>query len=140
MGTGLYRNLDNSMNRKRLKRAGGKQQRAEGKPFHLAKEVDSIQRRAAEHDGRFVTLGHLAFFSTETGDAWMLDPSDQLAARLAREGDPEPIDIQETEAHFTIGWKGHYRIDGGAFLYTDRESGRVVAILGYPTTKIAQLG
>lgn len=55
-------------------------------------------------------------------------------------GDPEPIDIEETETHFTIDWKGHYRIDGDAFLYTDRGSGRVVAILGYPTTKIARLG
>jgi hypothetical protein len=27
----------------------------------------------------------------------MLDPSDQLAARLARDGDPEPIDFQEIE-------------------------------------------
>src|SRR5258708_6658063 len=51
--------------------------------------VSPIQRRAAEHDGRFVTIGQLVFFSTETGDAWMLDPTDRLAARLARDGDPE---------------------------------------------------
>ena len=127
------------MNRKTIKRTGGKP-RVEGKPFRLAKEVDSIQRRAAEHEQRFVTIGPLVFFSTQTGDAWMLDRSDRLAARLAREGDPEPIDLQETETHFTIGWKGHYRIDGGAFLYTDRGSGRVVATLGYPMAKIARLG
>ena len=54
------------MNRKTIKRAGGKQ-RVEGKQFRLAKEVASIQRRAAEHDGRFVTIGQLVFFSTETG-------------------------------------------------------------------------
>jgi hypothetical protein len=129
--------LEDGMNRKTIKRAGGKQW-LEGKPLRLAKEIASIQRRAAEHDGRFVTLGQLVFFSTQTGDAWMLDPSERLAVRLAREGDPEPIDIQETEAHFTIGWKGHYDIDGDAFVYTDRASGRVVTILGYPTTKIAQ--
>jgi hypothetical protein len=129
--------LEDGMNRKTIQRAGGKQ-RAEGKPLRLAKEIASIQRRAAEHDGRFVTIGPLVFFSTQTGDAWMLDPSERLAVQLAREGDPEPIDLQETEAHFTIGWKGHYAIDGHAFVYTDRASGRVVAILGYPTTKIAQ--
>jgi hypothetical protein len=50
-----------------------------------------------------VTIGQLVLFSTETGDAWMLDPSDQLAARFARDGDPEPIDIQEAETNFTIG-------------------------------------
>jgi hypothetical protein len=131
--------LEDGMNRKTIKRAGGKQ-RVEAKPLRLAKEIACIQRRAAEHDGRFVTIGQLVFFSTETGDAWMLDPSERLAARLACEGDPEPIDIEETETHFTIGWKGRYRIDGGVFLYTDQGSGRVVAILGYPTTKIARLG
>jgi hypothetical protein len=129
--------VENDMNRKRLKRTGARQG-LEDKPLGLAKEVRSIQRRAAERDGRFVTLGPLVLFSTETGDAWMLDPSDQLAARLARDGDPEPIDIQQTETNFTIGWKGHYGIDGHAFVYTDRGSGRVVTILGYPTTKIAQ--
>jgi hypothetical protein len=127
------------MNPKRLKRTG-ESQRGEGKPFRLAKEVASIQRRAAEHDGCLVTIGPLVLFSTETGDAWMLDPSDRLAARLAREGDPEPIDLQETESNFTIGWKGHYRIEGGAFVYTDRKSGRVTAILGYPTAKMAGPG
>jgi hypothetical protein len=52
---------------------------------HLADEVRYILRRAAEHDGRVVTIGQLVLFSTETGDALLLDPSDQLAARLARE-------------------------------------------------------
>ena len=51
--------------------------------LHLAKEVRSIQRRAAGHDGRIVSIGALVFFSTDTGDAWMLEPADQLAARLA---------------------------------------------------------
>ena len=112
----------------------------EGKDFRLAKEIKYIQHQAAKHDGRFVTIGPLVFFSTETGDAWMLDPSDQLAARFARSGDPEPMDFRETDTHYAIGWKGNYRIDGGAFVYTDRRSGRVTAITGYPTAKIAQLG
>src|SRR3984893_8425526 len=65
--------------------------------LHLAKEVRSIQRRAADHDGRIVTVGALVFFSTDTGDAWMLEPADQLAARLATDGDPLPVHIEETE-------------------------------------------
>ena len=127
------------MNRKKIKDGPGKQ-RMEGKQFRLAQEIKSIQRRAAAYDARFVTVGPLVFFSTQTGDAWMLDPSDQLAARLARDGDPEPIDFQETDTNFAIGWKGNYHIEGRAFVYADRESGRVTAILGYPTAKITQLG
>src|SRR5262249_44259860 len=87
------------------------------------------QRRAAQYDARFVTVGPLVFFSTPTGDAWMLDPSDHLAARLARDGDPEPIDFQETDTNFAIGWKGNYHIEGRAFVYADREAGRIITIL-----------
>ena len=39
----------------------------------------------------------LVLFSTETGDAWLLDPADRLAARLARDGESEPIHIEETD-------------------------------------------
>jgi hypothetical protein len=48
--------------------------------------------------------------------------------------------LEETDTNFAIDWKGNYRIEGRAFVYADRESGRVTAILGYPTAKIAQLG
>ena len=112
----------------------------DGKSFRLADEVHYIQRRAAEHDERIVTVGQLVFFSTETGDAWLLDTLDHLAARLARDGDPEPIDIEDTETTFAIGWKGQYRIEGRTFVYVDGHSGRVTVISGYPTQKLAQLG
>ena len=109
----------------------------EGASLRLADEVRYIQRRAANHDGRIVTIDQLLLFSTDTGDAWLLDRSDRLAARLARDGETEPIRIGETDTAFTIGWKGRYRLDGPAFVYSDRETGRVVTILGYPTEKIA---
>src|SRR4029077_19011051 len=62
-----------------IKRGPGKRL-VDGKSFHLADEVRYIQRRAARHDGRVVSIGQLVLFSTETGDAWLLDPSEQLAA------------------------------------------------------------
>ena len=102
--------------------------------------MHDIQRRAADHDGRILTVGQLVLFSTETGDAWLLDPSDQLAARLAGEGEAEPVHIEETDTTFAIGWKGRYRIDGPAFVYSDRDTGRVTTILGYPTNKLGQTG
>ena len=37
------------------------------------------------------------------------------------------------------GW-GQYRIEGSAFVYSDRDSRRITTILGYPTYKIAQVG
>jgi hypothetical protein len=81
-------------------------------------------------------VGQLVLFSTATGDAWLLDRSDLLAVRLARDGEAEPVHIEDTDT-VTIGWTGHYRIDGPAFVYSDRESGRVATILGYPTDRLA---
>ena len=127
------------MGRKTIKREAGKRH-IDGKDFHLADEIRYIQHRAAEHDGRFVMVGPLALFSTDTGDAWLLDPEDHLAARLARDGDPEDVYFEETDTRFAIAWKAKYRIDGDAFVYIDQNSGRVVAILGYPVHRIAEWG
>ena len=112
----------------------------DGKSFRLADEVRYIQRRAARHDGRVVSIGQLILFSTETGDAWLLDPSEQLAARLAHDGDPEPIHIDETDTTFAIGWKGRFCIDGPAFIYVDRDTGRTSTIRGYPTHRLTDIG
>ncbi len=112
----------------------------DGKDFHLADEVRHIQRCAARHNGRIVTVGQLIFFSTQTGDAWLLDKEDGLAAQLARDGDPEPIHIEETDANFSIEWKGRYRIEGAAFVYVDRKTGGTRTILGYPTQRMQHAG
>jgi hypothetical protein len=59
----------------------------------------------------------------------LLDPSDQLAVRLACDGDPEPVHIEENDSSFVIDWKGAYRTEGPAFIYTDRQSRRVSTII-----------
>src|ERR1700746_3127068 len=125
--------------RKPIKRGAGKRI-VEGKSFRLADEVRYIQRRAADYDSRIVTIGQLILFSTKTGDAWLLDPADRPAARRAGEGESEPIHIEETDTTFAIGWRGRYRIDGSAFIYSDEDTGRVATILGYPTDKLTQAG
>src|ERR1700680_1864957 len=111
-----------------------------GKEFRLAEEIDYIQDRASQRDGRLVTVGPLVLFSTETGDAWLLDPADHLAARVASDGNPEEIYFEETETSFAIAWKGQYQIDGEAFVFIDGDTARITATIGYPTRCLAQLG
>src|SRR5208337_1404498 len=57
---------------------------------------------------------------------------------IARDGDPEPTALEETDTSFQIAWPGSYRLDGPAFVYTDRHSRRVSTILGYPTQLLAK--
>jgi hypothetical protein len=122
---------------RRTLRRGPGQRIVDGKSFRLADEVRYIQRRAADRDGRIVTLGQLVLFSTETGDAWLLGSSDWLA-ETGSEGESEPIHIEETDTTFAIGWKGRYRIEGAAFVYSDEDTGRTTTIIGYPTDKLIQ--
>ena len=68
--------------RSRIKRGPGKRM-VDGKSFRLADEVRYIQRRAAEHDSRVVSIGQVVLFSSESGDAWMLEPSEYPGERWA---------------------------------------------------------
>ena len=104
--------------------------------LHLSKEVNHIRDRAAEHDGRILSIGPLILFSTDTGDAWILEPADHLASRLARDGDALTVRIEESETKFAIEWQGRYRIEGDTFVYEDNKSRRLVAIRGYPVKQI----
>jgi len=104
-------------------------------PNVVLREVDYIVARAAQFDSRLVTLGQLVFFSTAAGDAWMLDPEDGLALKLADAGDRNPVKIVETANRFTIEWTASYRLDGDAFVMMDGAGQR--AIFGYPVREVA---
>jgi hypothetical protein len=100
-------------------------------------EANYIVSRARDYDARVVTLGPLIFFSTETGDAWMLDPEDGLALCLAQGGEAQPFTITETATTFSVEWKASYQVDRDVFIVTER-SGRTRTISGYPTSEILQ--
>ena len=129
----------------------------DGKDFRLADEVRYVQRCAARL-GRIVTIGQLILFSTETGDAWLLDKDDGLAAPLARDGVPNPSGTPQapgwqfaragravicaSEPHRRDRRQLHHRMEG-ALPHRGRcvhlrghQDGRDRAILGYPTQKL----
>ncbi len=114
-------------------------QRLPRQRFRLADEIRRIQHRAAQQEGRIVTLGPLVLFSTQTGDAWILDPADQLATRLAQDGEALPIHIEESDTNYAIGWQGQFRIDSDTFIYEDNESRSQRSILGYPTRLLLRM-
>jgi hypothetical protein len=100
-------------------------------------EARYIISLAKKCDARVVTLGSLLLFSTETGDAWMLDLVDNLALCLARDGQEQPFTIKEDPRQFAIEWNAQYRIDGSVFTIIER-TGQIRTILGYPTSYIAK--
>src|SRR5712691_4919339 len=103
-------------------------------PNLVLREVDYIVARAAESDARVVTLGQLVFFSTQTGDAWLLDPEDHLALRLATDRGRLPVQIVDTATRFAIQWNASYRFEDDAFVVDDASGMR--AIVGYPVADL----
>jgi len=106
--------------------------------MNIADEVDHITGCAENGDARIVSLGRFLFFSTEAGDAWMLEPRESSALCLMQDRERRPRAIDETPSSFTVGWDGHYHIEGRAFVVT-KESEKVHIRLGYPTEQILEM-
>jgi hypothetical protein len=110
--------------------------RAEFDAAAIRKEVAYIVRRARARDTRVVSFGPLVFFSTATGDAWMLDPEDGAPVCLCRDGEAEiPVQVEDLGEQVAIRWECEYRIEGDAFTFAE-SGGRLTAILGYPGREI----
>jgi len=112
-----------------------KQQLLSCEAISINREADYIIQKAQVSDSRVVGLDGLVFFSTQAGDAWVLDPADSLALCLARDGERQDFSILETPTNFQVAWDVQYRIYGDTFTVTTN-NGRVRTILGYPTREI----
>jgi hypothetical protein len=122
----------------KLKKPKAVRRRLRPEQVSIKGEIDYIIRCAARREGRVVTLGPLVFFSTDTGDAWVLDPEDTLALCLAQDGDPLPVHVRETPDNYSIEWNSMYHIEDDLFTVAER-SGRVRTIMGYPTQQILRM-
>lgn len=101
-------------------------------------EARAIQRKAIEGLGSVVRFGPIVFFSTETGDAWMLDAENGQAACLVRDFEAARVPIRETEETFAVEWSATYAIEDGMFAVVESD-GSSRSIAGYPTAEIRRL-
>ena len=97
-----------------------------GEEFNLRKEVDHIVELASRGEARIVTVGALVFFSTDEGDAGILDAEDNLALCLMREFERCDVEIHDDPKTFAIRWDSTFAIEGGCFWVAPRP-GRVEA-------------
>ena len=125
--------------RQRKKRKRGKERESRRvmtrEQTSIKDEVEYIRTRAEARESCVVTLGQLVFFSTESGDAWLLDPEDGLTACVARDGEPVPVEIVEDSLTVSIAWTATYRLDGSVFR-VQLSDGAARSIVGYPVERI----
>lgn len=72
-------------------------------------------------------------FSTGLGDAWLLEPDEQLAMCLLWHGEREAIGVSEDPSRIEVAWDGGYELLGD-FFHVDTNNPRIGdrAIAGYP--------
>jgi hypothetical protein len=109
-----------------------------GEEVNFTEEARRIQSKALSGQASVVRLDQIVFFSTESGDAWMLDPEDGYAVCLARDFEPRHIPIKETSAKLAIEWNADYEIEGEAFTIVERD-GSARSIMGYPVVEIQRV-
>lgn len=100
-------------------------------------EANYIINRAFNHKTKIVSLMGLILFSTDTGDAWILDPKDGLSLCLVKNGEEKEFNINETASEFKIEWTSNYEIEGDKFIIYD-PSKQIKTIIGYPTKEIQE--
>ena len=71
-------------------------------------------------------IGNFIFFSTSSGQAWMLDHRNSYALRLADNGKLLPYRIIETKERFQVEWKERFRINDDVFIISDKEQETVI--------------
>lgn len=112
----------------------------------LEKECDYIIDAALNGNSKIVITGSeimangpMILFSTDDGDAWLLDQEDELAMCLCWHGQRQVADIVDTGTQYRISWHGTYRLNGQSF-HVDLdvpEIGQRI-ILGYPLKYIRE--
>lgn len=72
-------------------------------------------------------------FSTGIGDAWLLEPDEQLAMCLLWHGEREVIGVSEDSERIEVAWDGGYELLGDFFrVETNNPKIGERAIAGYP--------
>ena len=105
----------------------------------LKQECDAISRAELNGDIRVVLtgpeigIGPFIVFSTGIGDAWLLDPENQLAMCLVWRNQKIEPDLKEDPRTILIGWHGAYEILGDMFrIESDQAEIGIRAVGGYP--------
>ena len=110
----------------------------------LIKECNHIVEAAMAGKGRLVITGPeilakqpLVLFSTEDGDAWLLEPNEGLAICLAWHRVRHEPRIHDSGRQIEIDWEGEFKIEGDNFAVNiDIPSIGNRAIVGYPVDEL----
>lgn len=92
-------------------------------PRTLTAAIEQIQAKAKEHASVFVELGVFLLFSTDAGDAWVLEVTESDAIKVAEKGEPVEISLEENPETIVVNCSHTFAIEGKELIvtsYTDQ--------------------
>ncbi|ADH85752.1 SEC-C metal-binding domain-containing protein [Desulfurivibrio alkaliphilus] len=91
-------------------RLAGRTPAAASQPPSLTGEIKTLQEAAAGRQVLFKTLGVFVLFTTQPGDAWVLEVTEMDAVQVAREGEAIAVEIEETPETLEINWTHRFQL------------------------------
>ncbi len=102
----------------------------------LVHEIELIQKAAVEGKQKIKELGVFILFSTEEGDAWLLEITDSDGVQLVRGGLVLDVPIDESRETIEINWSHTFSLPNRAFEITSYADRSVQILADYPTREI----
>jgi len=106
------------MNKRKLQRTRKKKtaDKADNRDKIMTFTAAKTAQAALQNKATLNCLGNFIFFSTESGEGWMLDYRKNCALKLAAHGKIEAYTILESKERFQVEWKERFRIENEKFI------------------------
>lgn len=108
----------------------------------LNSECDLVVRAAQDGIEKIIVTGKevlpvpFVLFASQ-GDAWLLDPDENLALCLALKGQPLKRDFRDTPRQIEVAWDAEFELNGDSFVVdSDNPVIGTRVILGYPIAEL----
>lgn len=102
----------------------------------LLAEIEKVQQAAAEKKQTLRELGVFIFFSSEEGDAWLLEMTEQDLVQVAAEGNALEAPVDENPETIEINWSHSFQIRDRQMYLTSYEDKKETILEDAPTQQV----
>lgn len=107
--------------------------------FTLKGQVEKTQAAAVEKRNTVHTLGVFIFFTTESGDGWVLEISAMDALQVAKAGKIVKVEIEENPETIEVNWSHKFSIQDKKFVVTSYKNKKQTIFEEYPAHRLKTL-
>ncbi len=100
-------------------------------------EIKKIQESAAKKEATIKVIGVFIFFSTDKGDAWLLEMTEMDAVIAAKSGKVIDVDISESDETIEVNWTHRFTVKNKEFKTTAYSDNAIETYTDYPTSTIS---